>query len=47
MYDIKFFNEKILNYIKENNIIINPTSLIELKQILEDKLYGPLVNNDY
>ena len=47
IYNLKIFDPKILNYIKEDNISINPESLIDLKQILEDKLYAPLVNNDY
>lgn len=47
IYNLKFLNKKILNYIEWNAIEIHPDSLIDLKQQLEDKLYGPLVNNDY
>lgn len=47
IYNLKFLNKKISDYIQQNNIVFNPSSLIDLKEKLENKLYAPLVNNDY
>jgi len=47
IYNLNFIDEKIQNYVKENNFNINHSSLVDLKQQLEDKLYAPLINNDY
>lgn len=47
IYNVRFIDEKLANYVKEKGIDIKPDSLLDLKQILEDKLYAPLVNNDY
>ncbi len=47
IYNIEFIDNKIANYIAQENINISPDSLIDLKDILENKLYAPLVNNNY